>query len=116
MFQSHTCRIIMKVLPCISHHSPLRCSTPITTHHMCPHLSTPLCSMQMRLQPGQALFLPANVPHAYLKGDIVECMAASDNVIRAGLTPKFKDTAVLCSSLSYEQGVCRGVDGSVDSV
>ena len=100
----------MKVLPCISHHrlhsrhSPLRCSTPIATH-TCPH-SPPLSyTMKMRLQPGQALFLPANVPHAYLKGDIVECMAASDNVIRAGLTPKFKDTAVLCSSLSYEQGV-----------
>ena len=31
-------------------------------------------------------------------------MAASDNVIRAGLTPKFKDTEVLCSSLTYEQG------------
>ena len=60
---------------------------------------------QIRLAPGQAIFLPANVPHAYLAGEIIECMAASDNVIRAGLTPKFKDTRVLCSSLTYEQGV-----------
>ena len=59
---------------------------------------------QIRLTPGQAIYLPANVPHAYLAGEIIECMAASDNVIRAGLTPKFKDTRVLCSSLTYEQG------------
>ncbi|CAJ0750428.1 1406_t:CDS:2, partial [Entrophospora sp. SA101] len=30
------------------------------------------------------IFLGANEPHAYLSG---ECMAASDNVVRAGLTP-----------------------------
>ncbi|KAI8362583.1 mannose-6-phosphate isomerase, partial [Mortierella sp. GBAus27b] len=47
------------------------------------------------LQPGQAIFLAANEPHAYLSGDCVECMAASDNVVRAGLTPKFKDVQVL---------------------
>jgi mannose-6-phosphate isomerase len=35
------------------------------------------------------------VPHAYLKGNIVECMASSDNVIRAGLTPKFSDIPAL---------------------
>jgi len=48
-----------------------------------------------RLEKGQAMFIPAGVPHAYLKGDIVECMASSDNVIRAGLTPKFKDIPAL---------------------
>jgi len=44
---------------------------------------------------GQAMFIPAGVPHAYLKGNIVECMASSDNVIRAGLTPKFNDIPAL---------------------
>lgn len=34
--------------------------------------------------------------------DCIECMASSDNVIRAGLTPKFKDVATLCSMLNYE--------------
>ncbi|CAG0893905.1 unnamed protein product [Darwinula stevensoni] len=53
------------------------------------------------LQPGEALFLGANVPHAYLKGDCVECMACSDNVVRAGLTPKFKDVDTLLSMLDY---------------
>ena len=41
------------------------------------------------------MYIPAGVPHAYLKGNIVECMASSDNVIRAGLTPKFKDIPAL---------------------
>lgn len=36
--------------------------------------------------------------------DCVECMAASDNVVRAGLTPKFKDVKTLCSMLTYEVG------------
>ncbi|KAF8977545.1 Mannose-6-phosphate isomerase [Entomortierella lignicola] len=53
------------------------------------------------LQPGQAIFLAANEPHAYLSGDCVECMAESDNVIRAGLTPKFKDVEVLTQMLTY---------------
>jgi len=53
------------------------------------------------LQPGEALFLVADDIHAYVSGDIVECMAASDNVVRAGLTPKFKDVDTLVSMLTY---------------
>ncbi|POR31797.1 Mannose-6-phosphate isomerase [Tolypocladium paradoxum] len=53
------------------------------------------------LQPGEALFLVADDIHAYVSGDIVECMAASDNVVRAGLTPKFKDVATLVDMLTY---------------
>lgn len=53
------------------------------------------------LKPGEAMFLEANVPHAYLKGDCVECMACSDNTVRAGLTPKFIDVSTLCEMLDY---------------
>ncbi|PHH67893.1 hypothetical protein CDD82_1018 [Ophiocordyceps australis] len=53
------------------------------------------------LQPGEALFLVADDIHAYLSGDIIECMAASDNVVRAGLTPKFKDVDTLVQMLTY---------------
>jgi mannose-6-phosphate isomerase len=53
------------------------------------------------LQPGEAIFLRANDPHAYLSGDIIECMAASDNVVRAGFTPKFKDVKNLVEMLTY---------------
>lgn len=55
----------------------------------------------VKLQPGEALFLVADDIHAYVSGDIIECMAASDNVVRAGLTPKFKDTDTLVSMLTY---------------
>jgi mannose-6-phosphate isomerase len=53
------------------------------------------------LQPGEALFLQADDIHAYVSGDIVECMAASDNVVRAGFTPKFKDVKTLTEMLTY---------------
>jgi mannose-6-phosphate isomerase len=59
----------------------------------------------MDLVPGQCIFMGPNVPHAYISGDIIECMTSSDNVIRGGLTPKFKDVEVLVSSLDYTSGV-----------
>ena len=48
------------------------------------------------------MFLAANEPHAYLDGNILECMAASDNVVRAGLTPKARDVDVLVHMLTYQ--------------
>ncbi|XP_044506078.1 mannose-6-phosphate isomerase 1-like isoform X2 [Mangifera indica] len=56
----------------------------------------------VKLKPGEALYLGANEPHAYISGECVECMASSDNVIRAGLTPKDRDIQVLCSMLTYK--------------
>ncbi|KAM6426197.1 mannose-6-phosphate isomerase [Liasis olivaceus] len=56
---------------------------------------------QMKLQPGECMFLGANEPHAYLYGDCIECMACSDNTVRAGLTPKFIDVLTLCEMLNY---------------
>ncbi|KAI0635078.1 mannos-6-phosphate isomerase [Trametes polyzona] len=53
------------------------------------------------LKPGEAIFLAAGEPHAYVSGDIVECMATSDNVIRAGLTPKLRDVPNLVAGLTY---------------
>lgn len=67
------------------------------------------------LKPGQAMYLPANQPHAYVSGELVEAMATSDNVIRAGLTPKLRDTDVLCSSLTYSQGLPEVLDGEAAS-
>ena len=58
----------------------------------------------VHLERGQAIFTPAGIPHAYLKGNIVECMANSDNVVRLGLTPKFKDAETLIEILIYEPG------------
>lgn len=33
--------------------------------------------------------------------DIIECMASSDSVVRAGFTPKFQDISTLTSMLTY---------------
>ncbi|WP_125100304.1 mannose-6-phosphate isomerase, class I [Leucobacter chromiireducens] len=57
----------------------------------------------VRLAPGEALFLPARQLHAYLGGIAVEVMAASDNVLRAGLTEKHVDVAELCRILDAEE-------------
>merc|ERR1712037_24664 len=55
----------------------------------------------IKVAKGEAMFLRANLPHAYLSGDCVECMACSDNVVRAGLTPKFMDVETLIDMLEY---------------
>lgn len=75
----------------------------------------------VKLAPGEAMFLKADDIHAYISGgtyispkptrfllqiakhvlDVIECMAASDNVIRAGFTPKFKDVNTLTKILTY---------------
>ncbi|CAD6579816.1 MAG: Mannose-6-phosphate isomerase [Cyphobasidiales sp. Tagirdzhanova-0007] len=47
------------------------------------------------LKKGEAIFLKANEPHAYLSGD---------NVVRAGLTPKLRDVPTLTSMLTYTYG------------
>lgn len=43
------------------------------------------------LRAGETLFVPAGGVHCYLSGLAVEVMASSDNVLRAGLTPKYVD-------------------------
>jgi mannose-6-phosphate isomerase len=47
------------------------------------------------LAAGEAMFVPAGMIHAYTSGFGVEIMASSDNVLRAGLTPKHVDVPEL---------------------
>jgi mannose-6-phosphate isomerase len=56
----------------------------------------------VRLEPGQAIWMPAGNLHAYLHGAGIELMAASDNVLRGGLTPKRVDVAELLKVLRFE--------------
>ncbi|MBP0461067.1 mannose-6-phosphate isomerase, class I [Streptomyces montanisoli] len=56
------------------------------------------------LRPGEAMFLGAGVPHAYLSGLGVEIMANSDNVLRCGLTPKHIDVPELLRIVRFEAG------------
>lgn len=55
----------------------------------------------IHLRAGEALIINPGLPHAYIKGNIIECMANSDNVIRAGLTPKYQDIPTLTTILDY---------------
>jgi mannose-6-phosphate isomerase len=48
------------------------------------------------LKPGDAIFTPAGTVHCYIRGDGVEIMANSDNVVRAGLTHKPINADLLC--------------------
>lgn len=50
---------------------------------------------RLRLSAGETLFTGPGLPHAYLRGNIIECMSNSDNVVRAGLTTKFTDLRAL---------------------
>jgi mannose-6-phosphate isomerase len=54
------------------------------------------------LAPGEAIWMPAGNLHAYLHGTGVEILAASDNVLRGGLTPKHVDVAELIRVLRFE--------------
>lgn len=62
----------------------------------------PIMFNYLKLQTGDAFYIGANEPHAYIQGDILECMACSDNVVRAGLTPKLKDVDTLVKMLTYK--------------
>ncbi|MBU4466263.1 MAG: mannose-6-phosphate isomerase, class I [Actinobacteria bacterium] len=56
------------------------------------------------LQRGEAVYVRAGALHAYLSGLGVELMAASDNVLRGGLTPKHVDVDELRRILDAEPG------------
>ena len=57
---------------------------------------------RVHLAPGEAIWMPAGNLHAYLAGTGVEIMAASDNVLRGGLTPKRVDVDELLRVLRFE--------------
>jgi len=69
----------------------------------------------INLAPGQAVFLEPGEPHAYLRGTIIECMASSDNVVRAGLTSKFIDRETLLQMLSYKSGRPEILEGELSA-
>jgi mannose-6-phosphate isomerase len=54
------------------------------------------------LQPGEALVVPPGTPHSYIRGLGLEIQDNSDNVLRAGLTPKLIDGAEFLHVLDIE--------------
>jgi mannose-6-phosphate isomerase len=65
----------------------------------------------LHLQPGQAVFQDAGLPHAYLEGQNVEIMSNSDNVLRGGLTPKHIDVPELMKHVKFEATVPKIITG-----
>ncbi len=57
----------------------------------------------VQINPGEAIFQKAGVPHAYLEGQNIELMANSDNVLRGGLTPKHVDVPELMKHTLFEE-------------
>lgn len=56
----------------------------------------------VHLKPGEAVYLPAGILHAYLEGSGIEIMANSNNVIRGGLTSKHVDVPELLDNVTFE--------------
>lgn len=54
----------------------------------------------VHLGAGESVFIPAGTPHCYLHGTGAEIMTNSDNVLRAGMTPKHKDIPNLLRNLN----------------
>ena len=76
----------------------------IELNHQYPYdvgLFSPLLLNVITLQSGEAMYLSANTPHAYIKGTGLEIMANSDNVLRAGLTPKHIDVNELIECTDF---------------
>lgn len=64
-------------------------------------LLAPFILNTVELAPGEAMFLFAETPHAYVQGTALEIMASSDNVLRAGLTPKHMDIPELIDNVVF---------------
>jgi mannose-6-phosphate isomerase len=65
----------------------------------------------LHLQPGQAVYQGAGLPHAYLEGQNVEIMSNSDNVLRGGLTVKHIDVPELMKHVKFECTVPNIITG-----
>jgi len=64
-------------------------------------LLAPFILNTIELAPGEAMFLLAETPHAYVNGTALEIMASSDNVLRAGLTHKHMDIPELIDNVVF---------------
>jgi mannose-6-phosphate isomerase len=67
-----------------------------------PSLLAALLLNHVRLEAGQAVYTPPGTVHAYLSGTGIEVMAASDNVLRGGLTTKYVNVSALASCVTFE--------------
>lgn len=57
----------------------------------------------VHVKKGEGIYQDAGIPHAYLRGQNIELMACSDNVIRGGLTPKYVDIPELLKVVDCQE-------------
>ncbi|MCX2742259.1 mannose-6-phosphate isomerase, class I [Mangrovivirga sp. M17] len=69
----------------------------------------------VKLNPGEAIFQDAGIPHAYLEGQNMELMANSDNVLRGGLTQKNVDVPELLRNIKFESILPVKLEGELQS-
>jgi mannose-6-phosphate isomerase len=62
-----------------------------------------VCMNYFVLHPGDSVYVPADGMHAYLSGNIMECMARSDNVLNTGFCPRPERDSIplFCEALSF---------------
>jgi mannose-6-phosphate isomerase len=67
------------------------------------NLTALLCMNYMVLSAGESIYIPADGIHAYLSGDIMECMARSNDVLNTGFCPRADrdDIELFSSSLTF---------------
>ena len=65
----------------------------------------------LTLNAGDAIFIPADAPHAYLSGDIVECMPRSNNVLNTGFCPRADRDSIelFTASLTFSPHMAKEV-------
>ena len=68
-----------------------------------PGVIAPLYLNIMELALGEAIYLPAGVPHAYIHGMGIELMSNSDNVLRGGLTSKYVDVKEFLGIVDFSE-------------
>lgn len=85
--EQHDLAAVLPMLDC-HHHDDIGVAVALLMHHVV-------------LAPGEALFLGAGNLHCYLGGAAVEVMAASDNVVRGGLTAKHIDVDELLEVVDF---------------
>ena len=64
----------------------------------------------VHVKKGEGIFQDAGIPHAYLRGQNIELMACSDNVIRGGLTPKHIDIPELLRVVDCREVIPQLID------
>ena len=69
----------------------------------------------VHLNPGEAIYQPSGILHAYLEGQNIELMSNSDNVLRAGLTTKYINAEALIENSRFVETIPSVIDKKLNN-